>query len=173
MVGVVGWLTSHDIRQHIFRTWYCFCARRSIMVTVSLGTGSFPSSKKIPKIPEGGRRFPKTCVFFCGVRKPESHTHIQQQKKVKRDKHQDTKLTRFCWNGIPTGGEGFCPKNASKFLWYTVYPTWGPGWDFTWINVKGNIKSHGQLNRTHGKVVLLTDLFTPRKLNMETENTMT
>ena len=113
MVGVVGWLTSHDIRQHIFRTWYCFCARRSIMVTVSLGTGSFPSSKKkISKIPKGAPAFSKKHVVFVfaefGTRITRTHTS-NNQKRVKRDKHQDTKLTWFCWNGIPTG-EGFCPK---------------------------------------------------------------
>lgn len=100
MVGVVGWLTSHDIRQHLQDLMLFLCSK------VNHGHSLFghrilsEQQTKILKHPAKCRRFPKTCrVFFCRVRN-QNHTHIQQQKKVKRDKHQDSKLTRLCWNGI-------------------------------------------------------------------------
>lgn len=106
MVGVVGWLTSHDIRQHLQDLMLFLCSK------VNHGHSLFghrilsEQQTKILKHPAKCRRFPKTCrIFFA-----ELGTRITRTSNNKK-RWRGINIKIQNWHGfVGTESEGFCPK---------------------------------------------------------------
>lgn len=117
MVGVVGWLTSHDIRQHLQDLMLFLCSK--VNHGHSLFGHRILSAFRAAKKSQTSRRGPafskNMCVFFAELGTRITHIHTSNNKKGEDEhKHQYRKLTRFCWNGIPTVKD-FVQKTPRNF----------------------------------------------------------